>query len=728
MTGVLALVALLASVPGAPVCAELPLLVEAARAGRFAAAGARERLSACIQSGARDSHPGLLGITAAALGQPEEARQLLQLAGGKLPPRARLALEARQLALCAPGTCSVPTRSHAEVTASPLPVATRYLAALHTARPADARSLARLLLPSLLQQADTKNGLYERSEMAAMASSLATVLHQEAGPQRDLESLAWRAFPMEESVAWLVRPLQDAAMRKRWGDEALVQHIESLGEARQNFEVLRKAKALCGGTLATPAAPCPALPRALGCRVGLVAGRALRGGRQAVDALGVLATVALACRAQREAARFVLGRAAMGIKGRGPQAVAAFEAVATDHPEGSLADDALVLAGESLQRQGNAEGARALWKRAAALKGDLVPEAMRLLAMDAMDAGRVPEARGYLQDLASRFEATDPEATADAAYWRALLADDTATASTALQSLVNAQPWSLEAELARGLLLRWGQPVPAASPMPAVVWPRAVEHPGVLTGEALAAVGLDEDAAAYLSAALSSDDIAVQNRALWGLHGVGAHGPAVAFVRRHRSAALHGIPTADTVWLWHVAHPRPHSAAVESAAAEMGVAPALLWALVREESGFRERIHSTSGAVGLTQLLPATAMTEAMNLREELHDERDLEDPVMNLRLGASYLARMTRQTGSPLLAVAAYNAGPGVVVRTARTTPDARTDQFIRLFPIAETRTYLRRVLRSALVYRALYGSAAPSEWDRIAKPAPATDGGAAR
>jgi hypothetical protein len=122
--------------------------------------------------------------------------------------------------------------------------------------------------------------------------------------------------------------------------------------------------------------------------------------------------------------------------------------------------------------------------------------------------------------------------------------------------------------------------------------------------------------------------------------------------------------------------------AIEKAANEAGIEPRLLAAMVWQESGFKPEAVSKSGAIGLAQLMPATA--EGLGV--------DPHDPVENLDGGARYLAWTIREFGSLELGLAAYNAGPGNV-RAANGIPD-----------IPETQDYVPRVLD---YYRRLGGVA---------------------
>ena len=102
---------------------------------------------------------------------------------------------------------------------------------------------------------------------------------------------------------------------------------------------------------------------------------------------------------------------------------------------------------------------------------------------------------------------------------------------------------------------------------------------------------------------------------------------------------------------------------ITSAASEAGVKPALVLAVVMEESSGDPRARSPKGAQGLMQLMPATARELGV---------QDSHDPEQNLRGGARYLARMLDKFDQDLdLALAAYNAGPGNVEKAGRAVPD---------------------------------------------------------
>ncbi len=135
--------------------------------------------------------------------------------------------------------------------------------------------------------------------------------------------------------------------------------------------------------------------------------------------------------------------------------------------------------------------------------------------------------------------------------------------------------------------------------------------------------------------------------------------------------------------------------------------PAFIKALVRQESAFDPKAISHQGARGLMQLMPRTAHTVARRLRLPYRRARLIRDPKYNITLGRAYLSGLLRDyNGSPILALAAYNAGPHRVKRWLKNFGDpgrsveAAVD-WIESIPIYETRNYVQRVLENFTVYR---------------------------
>ena len=133
----------------------------------------------------------------------------------------------------------------------------------------------------------------------------------------------------------------------------------------------------------------------------------------------------------------------------------------------------------------------------------------------------------------------------------------------------------------------------------------------------------------------------------------------------------------------------------------------LLFAIVRQESGFAPEAMSRVGARGLMQLMPATAAGVASKLQLPYSLDRLTADAVYNLTLGRSYIERLIDDFGGSYpLAIAAYNAGPGRIRQWLHEFGDPRGRDismvdWIEMIPFNETRLYVQRVLENLQIYR---------------------------
>lgn len=161
---------------------------------------------------------------------------------------------------------------------------------------------------------------------------------------------------------------------------------------------------------------------------------------------------------------------------------------------------------------------------------------------------------------------------------------------------------------------------------------------------------------------------------------------------------------ADLSW------PEAFAEEVGAAASRFEVDPHFVWAIMRQESGFRPRVRSPAAAVGLMQILPSTAEKIAATLGRPAAEARALEDPRVNVTYGTWYLRALLDRFGqSPSLAAAAYNAGPEVVVRWMKEPArrDLPLDEFVESIPYRETRHYVKKVMANVQAYRLIYGGA---------------------
>ena len=140
------------------------------------------------------------------------------------------------------------------------------------------------------------------------------------------------------------------------------------------------------------------------------------------------------------------------------------------------------------------------------------------------------------------------------------------------------------------------------------------------------------------------------------------------------------------------------------------VDPALVYALIRQESRFNPDARSRVGAMGLMQLMPDTAARTAGDDRYR-YERSLLRDPAVNMKIGQDYLNVLVgEQVGDDLLMViAAYNGGPGAVAKARQRGGDDPLMQ-IETLPARETREYVERVMAGYWLYRRQFGENTPS------------------
>ncbi len=151
--------------------------------------------------------------------------------------------------------------------------------------------------------------------------------------------------------------------------------------------------------------------------------------------------------------------------------------------------------------------------------------------------------------------------------------------------------------------------------------------------------------------------------------------------------------------------PLAYRTPVEKQAKAQSLDKAWVFAVLRQESAFTADARSTAGALGLMQLMPSTAKKVAKQLKTRLRSDRDLLSADFNIRLGSAYLRTVLDELdGNPVLATAAYNAGPH---RVKRWLPNhvMPADVWIETVPFHETRDYLRRVLAYTVIYEQRLG-----------------------
>lgn len=157
------------------------------------------------------------------------------------------------------------------------------------------------------------------------------------------------------------------------------------------------------------------------------------------------------------------------------------------------------------------------------------------------------------------------------------------------------------------------------------------------------------------------------------------------------------VQEAKPGWWERLWYPLHYKQIVRGHALNYDLDPALLAAVIYQESKFKADAESKSGAIGLMQLLPDTAKGIAIHTGGSAFRVDDLYDPEINVRYGAWYLRHLLRKYDDERTALAAYNAGQDNVDRWRRTGLGIQ---------FAETRAYVNRVEDLKKIYRDAYGN----------------------
>jgi peptidoglycan lytic transglycosylase len=162
------------------------------------------------------------------------------------------------------------------------------------------------------------------------------------------------------------------------------------------------------------------------------------------------------------------------------------------------------------------------------------------------------------------------------------------------------------------------------------------------------------------------------------------------------AATAFSLEQSKPGWYAQLRYPLSYEHVIRGHAENYDLDPALLAAVIYRESKFDADARSSSGAIGLMQLLPDTAKGIAVHTGGKKFVVEDLYDPEINVRYGSFYLRRLLRKYGDERLALAAYNAGQANVDRWIEEGGEIQ-------FP--ETQQYVDEVLELRGVYARAYG-----------------------
>jgi soluble lytic murein transglycosylase len=197
----------------------------------------------------------------------------------------------------------------------------------------------------------------------------------------------------------------------------------------------------------------------------------------------------------------------------------------------------------------------------------------------------------------------------------------------------------------------------------------------------------------------------------WSLRGMDDRAllAAADLARRHEvwDRAINTANRTQTQHDYSLRYLAPFRNQVKPVVQELGLDPGWVYGLMRQESRFVMNANSAVGAQGLMQVMPATATWVAKKIRLADYHPRKISEMETNIQLGANYLKLVLDSLDDqPVLASAAYNAGPGRARRWRGGQP-LEGAIYVETIPFAETRDYVKKVMSNALYYNLLFGGA---------------------
>lgn len=203
---------------------------------------------------------------------------------------------------------------------------------------------------------------------------------------------------------------------------------------------------------------------------------------------------------------------------------------------------------------------------------------------------------------------------------------------------------------------------------------------------------------------------------------------AAAELARREGLIDRSIGTADRTVTLHDftrRYPTDHQETLVESARQWNVAESKVFAVIRQESRFNATIRSRAGAIGLMQLMPATASWVARQIGIPGYRIAMLDLPSVNIAMGTYYYHRVLADLGDPVLATAAYNAGPSRAKRWRDAVP-LEGAIYAETIPFNETRDYVKKVFANAWFYHHRLSGEVPSLRTMLGKvPARSGEGG---
>lgn len=408
------------------------------------------------------------------------------------------------------------------------------------------------------------------------------------------------------------------------------------------------------------------------------------------------------------------------------EAIQQFAAIEKEYPQHSYADDARLWAAEAYDNLNQPDDVVRLLNDLPDRypEGDMAHEALWRLARMAYQNQRYDDALKYLDRSLNKLG--PPRyyyAQGQALYWKARILSQQGNAAEAAkyyEQCIRDYPLSYYALLAFNRLRRQHKPLfkklytEILGTVGKNQWQwsfsknNLFQETGFLRGVELVRLGLGEWAAKEFARVGLSANASTEPNLLWLA--------AVLYDRAELWHLSHQVPRSidlsyktsyplgENYRRWSIAYPQAFAPYVYYAARLTKLPDALIYAIMREESGFTPTVESYANALGLMQLILPTAKKAGKTQNLEV-TRAMLFDPKNNIKLGATYLNFLYHKFNQTIpLVIAGYNAGEGAVGRWLRQFGTVPLDEFIERIPYDQTRRYTKRVLSTLFVYSVLY------------------------
>jgi peptidoglycan lytic transglycosylase len=164
--------------------------------------------------------------------------------------------------------------------------------------------------------------------------------------------------------------------------------------------------------------------------------------------------------------------------------------------------------------------------------------------------------------------------------------------------------------------------------------------------------------------------------------------------------------TQSALPVWYYSYPSGYSYLIGNYARRYSLDPAVVYAIILQESKYKTDAVSDSGALGIMQIMPYTGAKVAKDIALAPFSSQLLFDPQINIGIGIWYFKQlMTKYKDNYVLSLAAYNAGTKAVAKWLATSNACNTDEFIEEIPFSETRHYVKGIIANLAAYAMING-----------------------